>query len=149
MTTCVLIVTWRPKLQLLADTLIILRGPTQSAAWFVYEYKDSCIVWQRGETQKPLTSIHTVRSSVPEPQVFGPLGSGSASQRYESGSGSFYHQANIVRKTWKNLDSYCFTNYFGLFNLWKNDVNEPSKSNQQKPFLQLFFCWCLEVQWQK
>jgi hypothetical protein len=29
--------------------------------------------------------------------VFGPPGSGSTSQRY--GSGSFYHQAKIVRKT--------------------------------------------------
>jgi hypothetical protein len=36
---------------------------------------------------------------VPVPQhcVFEPPGSGSVSQRYESGS--FYHQANIVRKT--------------------------------------------------
>jgi hypothetical protein len=33
--------------------------------------------------------------------VFGPPGSGSISQRYRygSGSGSFYHQAKIVRKT--------------------------------------------------
>jgi hypothetical protein len=39
----------------------------------------------------------------PDPHVFGPLGSGSGtiSQRYGSGSGfgSFYHQANIERKT--------------------------------------------------
>ncbi len=38
-----------------------------------------------------------------DPNVFGPPGfrSGSISQRYgsESGSGSFYHQAKIVRKT--------------------------------------------------
>ncbi len=35
----------------------------------------------------------------PDPRVFGPpeSGSGSTSQRY--GSGSFYHQAKIVRKT--------------------------------------------------
>ncbi len=32
----------------------------------------------------------------PDPHVFGPPGSGSTSQRY--GSGSFYHQAKIVRK---------------------------------------------------
>ncbi len=31
--------------------------------------------------------------------VFGPPGSGSISQRYGSGFGSFYHQAKIVRKT--------------------------------------------------
>jgi hypothetical protein len=35
----------------------------------------------------------------PDPRVFGPPGSGSISQRYGSGSGSFYHYAKIVRKT--------------------------------------------------
>ena len=35
----------------------------------------------------------------PDPRVFGPPGSGSISQRYGSGSRSFYHQAKIVRKT--------------------------------------------------
>jgi hypothetical protein len=36
-----------------------------------------------------------------DPYVFGPLGNGfgSISQRDESGSVSFYHQAKIVRKT--------------------------------------------------
>jgi hypothetical protein len=34
-----------------------------------------------------------------DPYVFGPPGSGSISQKYGSGSGSFYHQAKIVRKT--------------------------------------------------
>jgi hypothetical protein len=36
-----------------------------------------------------------------DPYVFGPPGSGSGSisQRYGSGSGSFYHKAKIVRKT--------------------------------------------------
>jgi hypothetical protein len=34
-----------------------------------------------------------------DPHVFGPPGSGSTSQRYGSGSGSFYQQAKIVRKT--------------------------------------------------
>jgi hypothetical protein len=33
----------------------------------------------------------------PDPHVFGPSGSGSVSKIY--GSGSFYHQAKIVRKT--------------------------------------------------
>jgi hypothetical protein len=37
----------------------------------------------------------------PDTHVFGPPGSesGFTSQRYGSGSGSFYHQAKIVRKT--------------------------------------------------
>jgi hypothetical protein len=41
----------------------------------------------------------SVSSSVPDPHVFGPPGSEFISQRYGSGSGSFYHQAKIVRKT--------------------------------------------------
>jgi hypothetical protein len=37
----------------------------------------------------------------PDPRIFGPPGSGFGSicQRFGSGSGSFYHQAKIVRKT--------------------------------------------------
>jgi hypothetical protein len=35
----------------------------------------------------------------PDPHVFGPPGSGSTSQMYGSGSGSFYHHAKKVRKT--------------------------------------------------
>jgi hypothetical protein len=68
-----------------------------------------------------------------DPSIFGPLGSrsGFISQRYGSGSGSFCHQAKIVKK----LDSYCFVTSFLPFSL-KNDVNVPSKSNkQQKTFL--------------
>ncbi len=34
-----------------------------------------------------------------DPHVFQPPGSGSTSQRYGSGSGSFYHQAKLVKKT--------------------------------------------------
>jgi hypothetical protein len=46
----------------------------------------------------------------PDPYVFGPPGSVSASLRYRSGCGSFYHQA----KTVKCVDSYCFVTYFCL-----------------------------------
>ncbi len=35
----------------------------------------------------------------PDPHIFGTPGSGSTSQRYGSGSGSFYQHAKIVRKT--------------------------------------------------
>ncbi len=38
-------------------------------------------------------------SDPPDPHVFGPPGSRSISQRYGSGSGSFYHHAKIIRKT--------------------------------------------------
>jgi hypothetical protein len=48
--------------------------------------------------------LHVITVAAPDPQdpyVFGPPGSGSRSisTRYESGSGSFYNQAKIVRKT--------------------------------------------------
>jgi hypothetical protein len=53
----------------------------------------------------------------PDPRVFRPPGSGS-------GSGSFYHQAKIVRKTL--ISTFC--DFLPL----KNDVKIPSKSNMQK-----------------
>jgi hypothetical protein len=59
------------------------------------------------------------KNSVPDPDppdVFGPPGSGPISQRYgygsSSGSGSFYHQEKIVRKT---LIPTVFVTSFGLF----------------------------------
>ncbi len=54
----------------------------------------------------------------PDPYVFGPPGSGSISQMY--GSGSFNHQAKIVRKT---LISNIVTSQWLLS--VKNDVNVP------------------------
>jgi hypothetical protein len=52
------------------------------------------LVWIRIRGSMPLTSV---ADAVPDPHVFGPPGSGSISQRY--GSGSFFHQAKIIRKT--------------------------------------------------
>jgi len=70
---------------------------------------------------------------------------GSISQRYGSGSGSFYRRAKIV----KNLDSYYFVTLFVFLSL-KNDVNVSSKSNKQKKlFLKIGFLWHLEGQWRK
>ena len=43
--------------------------------------------------------VSSVADPDPDPHVFGPPGSGFTSQRYGSGSGSFYHHAKIVRKT--------------------------------------------------
>ncbi len=71
---------------------------------------------------------------------FGPPGFGSVSQKY--GSGSFYHQAKIVRKTliptvlWLLLDLSL-----------KNGVNVPSKSKKinRKIFLKLNFVGVLKV----
>ncbi len=77
----------------------------------------------------------------PDPPVFGPPGSGSISQRYGSGSGSFYHHAKIVRKTLFST----ILEFFGLF-IFENDVNVPSKSKKQKiVFFYLFFVGILKV----
>ncbi len=48
----------------------------------------------------PSNTLHYVPGSVPDsdPQVFRPPGSGSVSQRYRSGSGSFHHQAKKKEK---------------------------------------------------
>ncbi len=70
--------------------------------------------------------------SNPDPHVFGP-----------PGSGSFYHHAKIVRKT---FDSYYFVTLFDFLSL-KNDVNVASKSNKQNNCIKkLVFCWHLEGQ---
>jgi hypothetical protein len=70
----------------------------------------------------------------PDPRVFGPPGSGSISQRYGtggSGSGSFYQQAKVARKSWIPTVLRLLLDFLSL----KNDVNVPSKSNKQKNFL--------------
>jgi hypothetical protein len=51
------------------------------------------------ETPILVTSVEDPNPDPPDPHVFGPPGSGSTSQRYGSGSGSFCHNAKIVRKT--------------------------------------------------
>jgi hypothetical protein len=60
--------------------------------------------------------------------IFGHPGSafGSISQRY--GSGSFYNQAKIVRKTFIPTVLLLLYDFLSL----KNDVNVPSKSKKQK-----------------
>ncbi len=54
-------------------------------------------------------------------------GYGSVSQMYGSGSGSIYHQANIVQKPWFQLLCDPFIDFSSL----KNYVNVPSKSINQ------------------
>jgi hypothetical protein len=61
---------------------------------------------------KLLTLVISVVDPDPyDPYVFGPprSASGSVSHKYASGSGSFHHQAKIVKK---NLDFYCFVSSF-------------------------------------
>ncbi len=64
-------------------------------------------------------SVHWLETSDtdPDPYVFGPPGSGSVSTRY--GSGSFYQQAKLVRKTLIPTVLWIFG----------NDVNLASKRN--------------------
>ncbi len=98
--------------------------------------------WNAGE--KVFVQISVPDPDPPNPQVFGPPRSGSISQRY--GSGSFYHQAKIVRKTLIPTALWLLLNFLSF----KNDVNIPSKSNKQKNFFfKLVFCWRLEGQWRK
>jgi hypothetical protein len=60
----------------------------------------------------------------------------------DPGYGSFSHQAKIVRKTL--IPTVC--DFFFDLSL-NNDVNVPSKSNEEKNFFfKLDFCWCLEGQ---
>ncbi len=66
----------------------------------------------------------------PDLYAFGPPRSGSVSQRYGSGSGSFYHQAKIV---WKTLIPTVLWLLYDFLSL-KNDVNAPFKSNKQKNY---------------
>ncbi len=77
-----------------------------------------------------------------DPYVFGPPGSGSISQRYRYGSGSFYNQAKIVRKTEIPTVLWLLFNFLSL----KNDINVPSKSNKLK---KLAFCLHFEGRWRK
>ncbi len=87
------------------------------------------VTFQVEQTGPPTTLL----TSVADPHVFGPPGSGSRSisQRYRSGSGS--GSGSPSKKSKKNLDSYCFVTSFWLF-IFENDVHVPSKSHKQKYF---------------
>ncbi len=68
-------------------------------------------------------------------------GSGSISQKYWSGSGSYYHQAKIVRKT---LIPNALWPLFDFLSL-KNEINVPLKNKKQKNLKK--FCCCLLPSW--
>ncbi len=70
----------------------------------------------------------------PDAYVIGPPGSGAGSISTRYGSGSFYNQAKIVRKTLVPTVLRLLYDFLSL----KNDVNEASKSNEQKK--QIFSC---------
>jgi hypothetical protein len=83
-------------------------------------------------TPSQVSQYSSLLSSVadPDPYVFGPPGSGFISQRFGSGSGSgsFYHQAKIVRKSLVPTALWLLFDFLSL----KTDVNVPSKSKKQK-----------------
>jgi hypothetical protein len=88
----------------------------------------------------PVLSYLRSRVADPDPKdpyVFGPprSASGSINQRYGSGSGSFYHQAKIVRKALMPTVLWLLYDFLSL----KNDVrvNITSKGNKQKNFVDI------------
>ncbi len=64
----------------------------------------------------------------PDPHVFGSPGSESTSKSYASGSGSFDHQAIIVRKTLIPTVLWLFLDFY----LWKMMYEVHPKSNWKK-----------------
>ena len=78
--------------------------------------------------------------SVPDPDVFGPPGSGSVIILYGSGSESINK-----RKNFKNLDFCCLVTSLWLFIFedWCNLPTDNKKQNKCKK--KLVFCWHLEV----
>ncbi len=65
----------------------------------------SATIWPSASLGTSHPTVRSVFPSVtdpdpnPDPYVFGPPESGSGSTSHRYGSGSFYHQAKIVRKT--------------------------------------------------
>ncbi len=102
----------------------------------VFEKEEASKVREDKEMKAKVT-ISVAEPDPSEPYVFGPpgFGSGSISQKYGSGSGSFCHQAKIVRKT---LIPTALCLLFDFLSL-KNDGNVPSKSYKQKNLKKISF----------
>ncbi len=86
---------------------------TYSTNPVLFEY-NNCI---QTRYQYRAASQFSHNTSVPDPHVFGP-----------PGSGSFYHNAKLVRKTLIPTILWLFLTFLSL----ENYVNVPSKSNKQK-----------------
>ncbi len=95
----------------------------------VFEKEEASKVREDKEMKAKVT-ISVAEQDPSDPYVFGPPGSGSGSISQKYGSGSFYHQAKIVRKT---LIPTALCLLFDFLSL-KNYGNVPSKSNKQKNF---------------
>ncbi len=86
--------------------------------------------------ENPLFLTSVADPDPPDPHVFGPPGSGSISQRYGSGSGSFYHPA--VRKILIPTALWLLLDFLSLKMMYKYLQKVISK----KTFKNLF-CWPL------
>jgi hypothetical protein len=74
---------------------------------------DSSVTLGRGSPGEiPAGSVENL-----DPYVFGPPGSGTISTGSRSGTGSFYHQAKIVRET--SIPTVLFCDFFMTFYLSK------------------------------
>ncbi len=86
-----------------------------------------------GQVNQASETLHmTSVPDPPDPHFFRRPGNGSISQRYGSGSGYFYHQPKIVRKTLIPSVLWLLLVFLSL----KNYVNVPSKSNRWRKFFQ-------------
>jgi hypothetical protein len=85
-------------------------------------------LWERMPDLRTITGNNT-ESSVADPDPSDPYDFGP------HGSGSFYHHAKIVRKTLILNVLWLFFDFLSS----KNDVNVPSKSNNQKDFFKVSF----------
>jgi hypothetical protein len=85
--------------------VVILHVEGDDELWLLHGEEGGVVPTAHGRAHRPgepCAKQSTVFCSVPDtdppdPHVYGPPGSGSISQRY--GSGSFYHQARIARKS--------------------------------------------------
>ncbi len=78
--------------------------------------------------------------------VFGPLGSGSISQRYGfwSGSGSFYHHAKMVNKPSKsNKQKKLFKKIIFLFASWRSMTKIAGSGSRIRSRIHLSEAWIL------
>jgi hypothetical protein len=85
---------WTARLYLLTPRILYSEAYRQARAYTRAFFSTSRHRW-------PVFADPDPDPDPSDPHVFGPPGSGSGSisQRYGSGSGSFYHQVKIVRKT--------------------------------------------------
>jgi hypothetical protein len=107
----------------------IFKGKWLGAVLTVQINTNSCDLWSHlnlGPCTGPDVGCFSFADPDPDPYVFGPPGSRSVIQIY--GSGSFYHQAKILRKT--SIPTVLWLDF--IMTSLKTNVNVTSKSNKHK-----------------